>query len=611
MKYLLIICLGFCSFWVKGQVSNDECSAAIILDDVNNYCSGVGQFNNIGATPSTVNQVGGGIFCWSDANNDVWFQFVATATDINVRVIGDIAQTPGGTIKYPQFAVYSGRCATGLTMVSCNSDQAGSHVAESYGNNLIPGRQYYIRVGGRGNNTGTFTLCINNFFNVPAPQSDCPQNIVLCDKAGFSVNSLIGTGLNNTEVSTSCIDEERSSAWYSWTCKDPGSLTFTITPSNPIDDIDFVVYELPNGVKDCTGKFERRCEAAGENIGAPLATWERCMGPTGLSDSESDTSEPAGCGGNNNNFVSALNMEAGKSYAILINNYSRSGNGFNIAFGGTGTFLGPEADFEILDESTPFCRFQEYTVVDTSRLFGTRVISYQWGFGDEAVFSSDTGRGPHKVTFPLAGIKTIFLSLETEDGCRVYKKLSIDVLCCDKSVIVDAGPDQTIKLGESTQLSGFASLPGQDWIIRWLPGDHLSCINCWDPIAMPYHDFMYILTVQDDEQCSGRDTVLIRINKYKPLYIPNAFSPNGDGINDRFNAYAGIALKQIRKLRIFDRWGDLVYETSNIQPGENLLGWDGKFQGKEMNPGVFVYHIVAEFLDDSLEEYAGALHLIR
>ena len=47
MKYLLIICLGFCSFWVKGQVSNDECSAAIILDDVNNYCSGVGQFNKL------------------------------------------------------------------------------------------------------------------------------------------------------------------------------------------------------------------------------------------------------------------------------------------------------------------------------------------------------------------------------------------------------------------------------------------------------------------------------------------------------------------------------------------------------------------------------------
>ena len=83
------------------------------------------------------------------------------------------------------------------------------------------------------------------------------------------------------------------------------------------------------------------------NVTDPFVEWQICNGPTGLISTDSDLSEQGGCQSGDNNFARALDMQSGESYALIRNNYSQSGLGFSIEFGGTGTFLGPEVDFAI------------------------------------------------------------------------------------------------------------------------------------------------------------------------------------------------------------------------------------------------------------------------
>ena len=86
------------------------------------------------------------------------------------------------------------------------------------------------------------------------------------------------------------------------------------------------------------------------------------------------------------------------------------------------------------------------------------------------------------------------------------------------------------------------------------------------------HSYKYLRTF-----CSGSE-----------VFIPNAFSPDGDGINDLL-LVQGVGIKLIKSFRIFSRWGELVFEKSNFYPGDRSAGWDGKVRGKMATPDVFVY----------------------
>ena len=96
------------------------------------------------------------------------------------------------------------------------------------------------------------------------------------------------------------------------------------------------------------------------------------------------------------------------------------------------------------------------------------------------------------------------------------------------------------------------------------------------------------------------------------LYIPNVFSPNRDGINDRFSVFAADGtIKRIVEYSIFDRWGELVYTSSNFNITSNTSWWNGFFKQKKMQPAVFVYLIKVEFMDGFIKSYTGDVLLLR
>lgn len=341
------------SSFALAQPQNDDCLGAIPIDQVNDWCSQVNAFSNVGATVSS--DAAPSCFPPGPDNLDVWFFFVATANTLNINVRGNITNATGGTMTNPQLAVYDGDCLNGLNELDCFSDAFNNNFAETFISGLLPGNVYYVRVSARFAGQGTFQLCLNNFNQPPDPSSDCPTGVILCDKNTFSVDYLLGGGANPNEIlGASCIDPltcgtaaETSSAWYKWTCEQSGTLTFSLTPNNPDDDLDFLVYELPNGAEDCSGKIELRCMASGENTNEPIENWINCTGATGLQFGDQDTGEACGCQDGNNNFVAPIDMVAGRSYALIVNNFSNSSSGFSISFGGTGTFLGPQVDFTL------------------------------------------------------------------------------------------------------------------------------------------------------------------------------------------------------------------------------------------------------------------------
>lgn len=671
--------------------TNDECVGNTLLENVADYCSTVGEFNNNAATQSP--QPNPTCFPQEDIN-DVWFSFKAVGTDVKIRVVGAAGNNSGGTLQSPQFALYIGDC-TDLTEVQCFSDAFGTNIAESLANGLVPGQTYFIRVGARGGNQGTFQLCVTNFNSVPQPSSDCPTGVILCDKQAFSVESLSGTGsLNNELASNDCIGQEFSSAWYKWTCGDPGTLGFTLNPGNPNDDLDFSVYELPNGLDDCSEKILLRCVASGENVGQPFSQWEACTGATGLQEGDGDTSEDPGCAGSDNNFAEAIVMEAGKSYALIVNNFSNSGFGFDIQFSGTGTFLGPEPEFLINPEVGTQCDIDEVVFFDDSDIPPGFVTEYLWFFGQDAVPQNADTPGPHTVVYESFGQKTILLQITTEEGCIVtqVKEVFIEPCCppdadlalnveevndppcfdeatgsvtvsgsggvpayqysrdgvnfqsgstfdfvpagdfeifiidkkgCRDSIevflenpeplIVDAGTDRFVDLGEPTELNGaLLSFDKPTGDPLWTPpGDITADSLTYDPDLLPLVSTVYTLTVVDTAGCVAMDSVSVFVALRRPVYAPNAFSPNNDGVNDNFTLYGTVAATQIKYLRIYNRWGNLVFENTDFPLGEPALGWDGFYKGERLGNDVFAYVAEVEFIDGITLLLKGDLTLLK
>ena len=991
----LIFCLTLATQKAYAQPTNDECAGAIEILDVTNWCSAVAEFSNAEVTQSGFDAP----LCFSDAANDVWFRFTAVATDVTITVIGAASGALGGTLRQPEIAMYIGDCDGTINTVGCASDMGiGNNTVQLYEGGLIIGQEYLIRIDAA-SSPGSFQLCIANYFAPVEPGSDCPVAAILCDKSSFTVQQVTGAGADPDEAAGSCLGglgstSESNSTWFTWTCAVNGTLEFTLTPTFPSDDLDFVVYELPNGIANCTDKIELRCMASGDfTFPSP------CMGPTGLRESSTDFFEESGCAQPypQDNFLSAIDMEVGKSYALLVNNFTSTGNGFEVDFGGSGEFLGPEADLETDEPDAEICYGESVTFNDNSTFALGTLVGWEWNFGVDAVPATASGIGPHDVTWDTPGLKTVVLTVESNLGCIVVDvetilvspccetinamtiqdvieitdcpgsqegsisltvvsnapphtflwennattssisnltagdyevtitndatcdtvltytvggpppfnitpqvtmatcnggqdgaielisfggtppylyqwqnsgiwtsdntltnipigtyevivedvlgcqtNLSVEVdeleldlilggdtapscfsladgeivielqnglppyqfdfndgngfqasnvlsnipagtyiidvldanLCegnfeiivsepppvsvvldgqnvscfgegdgniianatggvgnytyswssgqtdstisdltpntytvtvldgngCDASasftivqpdelfidlvevidvlcfgeetgaitvggmagnppyqysidgvlfqdspiftdlvagtytftildsldctdevqgtitqpaeLVVDAGPDQRIDLGFSTNINAIHT-PPLFVTHQWLPIEGLSCSDCPNPVASPVETTTYNITITDENGCTATDEITIEVVKNRPIYIPNAFSPNFDGFNDYFTVYGGPAAAKIQKLQIFNRWGAMVFEANDILLNEESLGWDGTFKGKAFSPDVFAFYTYIEFIDGEVVLYEGDLTITK
>lgn len=217
--------------------------------------------------------------------------------------------------------------------------------------------------------------------------------------------------------------------------------------------------------------------------------------------------------------------------------------------------------------------------------------TYQWNTGE----TSST-----LTTSPLSN--SIGSVIVSNGNCSDTAFINITV---KNSPTADAGTDVTTLKGVSTQL--YATGIG---IYNWSPVTGLSCTNCPNPIASALVTTDYCVTITDTNGCYDNDCVRVIIDLQCPslekFTIPNAFSPNNDGHNDFFLIQGfGNCLASF-SLIIFDRWGEKVFETKNVN-----TSWDGSFKGKSMDTAVFVYSLDISLITGEKTIKKGNISLIR
>ncbi len=171
---------------------------------------------------------------------------------------------------------------------------------------------------------------------------------------------------------------------------------------------------------------------------------------------------------------------------------------------------------------------------------------------------------------------------------------------------VQAGADHIIIKGSEVQID--ASSPNDVHYV-WSPDYKLSCTECAMPMASPERDTFYYVTAINEFGCKATDKLQIQVIEDcsgKIVYVPNTFTPNGDGQNDVVKVF-GPGVESIKQIRIFNRWGQLVFETND--PAN--IGWDGTFKGQELNPGVFVYYMDVECINGERTIKKGDITLLR
>jgi gliding motility-associated-like protein len=111
--------------------------------------------------------------------------------------------------------------------------------------------------------------------------------------------------------------------------------------------------------------------------------------------------------------------------------------------------------------------------------------------------------------------------------------------------------------------------------------------------------------------CDSIYVLYLIIKRIAKVYVPNVFSPNYDGLNDKFTVYSNDEVKIIDQLRIYDRWGEFIFELRNFPPNDSNFGWDGTFRNRQMNPAVYVYTVDWTDLDGTKRKLSGDVTLLK
>jgi gliding motility-associated-like protein len=157
-------------------------------------------------------------------------------------------------------------------------------------------------------------------------------------------------------------------------------------------------------------------------------------------------------------------------------------------------------------------------------------------------------------------------------------------------------------------ISGDVMTPGLSFM--WMPPGILSCPSCPDTWASPLSDTTVTVLITDADSCTYALETRLIVEISDMLYIPNVFSPNGDGINDRWTFYTRYPDAFVHELHLFDRWGDHIFSRTAYTL-DSFSGWDGTFRGEPLNPGVFTYVARLTLSDGRTVDVKGDVTLLR
>lgn len=184
-----------------------------------------------------------------------------------------------------------------------------------------------------------------------------------------------------------------------------------------------------------------------------------------------------------------------------------------------------------------------------------------------------------------------------------------------KNILIHPLPEASMPSAITMQVGFPITIPAtyssNVWSWTWSPPATLNCADCPQPVSNPKFNTKYTVSFIDSNGCKNTGNIqIIVVCKNENVFVPNTFSPNGDGNNDVFYV-RGRGLDRVKSLRIFNRWGEVVFEQQNFPVNNAMYGWDGKYKGNKPVPDVYVYQVEI-FCDNSqVVHFEGNIALIQ
>lgn len=233
-------------------------------------------------------------------------------------------------------------------------------------------------------------------------------------------------------------------------------------------------------------------------------------------------------------------------------------------------------------------------------------------FGGAGGFQYSINGGPYQdgPTFSNLSNGVFEISVLDENQCYSSEVFIINAV---QDIYVDLGEDFTIELGEDTIINAVINVPFDSLsTIMWTPIEDPDCVNCTEQNISPIVTTSYEIQITDYNGCTDADQLTVNVEFIDDIYIPNIFSPNGDGINDVFLIYSkSNIVSNINSFAGYDRWGNRIWIFNNFSPNNISYSWDGTFKGRPVNPGVFVWTAEIEFINNETKTFSGDVTVVK
>ncbi len=220
----------------------------------------------------------------------------------------------------------------------------------------------------------------------------------------------------------------------------------------------------------------------------------------------------------------------------------------------------------------------------STQLNGSGGVQYSWS---PANYLTNSNQSDTRVEKPLGDV-TYYLKVKDANGCVSLKPDTVK-LKVTPAVRMFAGRDTLVAFNQPLQLRATELSSSGVIHYTWSPSFGLNNPNIASPVARIDHDMTYVVTGRTAADCEGSDEIFIKAYKGPEIYVPTAFTPNNDGLNDLMRATA-IGMKSYNFFTIYDRWGEVIFTTKDFNKG-----WDGKWKGVLQSTGTYVW--IAETVD--------------
>lgn len=227
---------------------------------------------------------------------------------------------------------------------------------------------------------------------------------------------------------------------------------------------------------------------------------------------------------------------------------------------------------------------------------------YRIGLEEGALVSLN--RFPY--TFESLTTGNYTLRLVDQNGCEIQQMVSVPTA---PELVLQLEEDKTIFRGQQTTI-GTAVLNFDPVAARWTPKTALATPDQMVTEAAPLETTTYTLTVTHASGCTVEDQIRVNIDNRRRAYVPNALRPES-AENSGFTVFGGSELLEIKRMIIFDRWGNLIFEAEGLLPNDPSRGWDGRAGGQVAPSGVYVYSIELTYADGGTELLYGEVTLVR